>query len=79
MAAPNLSMSSSNVTAPAGTYLRHRVTIRAGELVVRDRRSAVVLTAAATSWTRARNGTVTIETDAGTVTAARAGCGCGGK
>ncbi len=78
MAAPNLSMTG-NVTTTAGVWMRHRLTIRGGELTVRDRRSNVVHTAAASEWTRGRNGTVTIVTDAGTVTATRAGCGCGGK
>ena len=79
MAAPNLSMSAANVTAGASTWQRHRVAIRGSELVVRDRRATVVLTATVESWERDRRGTVTMQTSAGVVTAARAGCGCGGR
>jgi hypothetical protein len=79
MPVANLSMHPVNVTAPRGEWARHRLTIRAGLLVVRDRRSAEVFTAQVLSWEKGRNGLVTMETDAGTVEARRAGCGCGGR
>jgi len=79
MTAPNLSMSPVNVTAPAGKWDRHRLVVRDGTLVVRDRRSQPVLTAEVTSWERGLNGMVTLQTDAGEVVAKRGGCGCGGR
>ncbi|HUV11916.1 MAG TPA: hypothetical protein VMX12_13140 [Acidimicrobiia bacterium] len=79
MAAPNLSMTNTNVTTPAGAFDRHRLTIRAGTLIVRDRRSSEVFTAEALSWEKGLNGLVTIHTDLGDVVAKRAGCGCGGR
>jgi len=79
MTVANLSMTSANVTSPAGSWERHRLIIRDGRLLVRDRRAREVLTAEVTSWERGLNGLVTLQTDAGEVVAKRGGCGCGGK
>jgi hypothetical protein len=79
MAARNLSMNNANVTAPGGTWDRHRLVVRDGVLVVRDRRAREVLTASVTSWEKGLNGLVTLQTDAGEITAKRVGCGCGGR
>jgi len=79
MTVPNLSMNTANVTAPTGSWDRHRLIVRDGTLVVRDRRAREVLTASVESWERGLNGLVTLQTDAGEVVAKRGGCGCGGR
>ena len=79
MAVSNLTVNAANVTTPTGELKRHRATIRAGVLRVRDRRANEVLVATVTSVDKNRRGTYTIETDLGTIVISRAGCGCGGS
>ncbi len=80
MAPRNVTISNAQVTTPDGTVLKaHRVVLRAGQLTIRERRGAEVLSLAVTSWERDRRRIHTFQTEQGPLIVRPTTCGtCGG-